>query len=271
MRNRFIYMGRDPVIHMGKEDVKKFFRWLFPPTAVFNLFKMGIQSNVYHQKSILRAQYNKTLFEEAKQAYEHFNATLPTTTDVSRVTTLTHDHAQLDSMQITPANALKDFKKRPFIVYFCSDNACYENNLEQMLRDAINLKSTVVGFNYRGVNRSRDQHGKKMTKSPQDNVLDGIVQVQRLLDEGVRPQQIVLVGKDYGMKIAAKVAQFFQKQRKEISALQPMPAADLINALLARTACDHHLKKQSFFSRAIKRSTKQETLTAAGSTHNFKK
>lgn len=126
---------------------------------------------------------------------------------------ITHDGACLDTREIQHTsqqnNASQD---QTYIINFVSDDRCYEDIFDEMEKDANNLKTNVVGFNYRGVN-----HGTDKAQSSDDLVIDGIAQVQRLLDKGVSPQNITLKGDSLGGAVATLVAQHFHQSGHPIN------------------------------------------------------
>jgi hypothetical protein len=81
-----------------------------------------------------------------------------------------------------------------------------------MQADAEALSCNVVGFNFRGVRRSTG-----IAASKNHLVIDGIAQVQRLLDMGVSPENITLKGHSLGAAIATLVAYHFHQHNKRMN------------------------------------------------------
>ncbi len=120
----------------------------------------------------------------------------------------THDEAVLDTVEMTPISqrtiAMTD---RRFIIKFNGNGEQYLDRIEQYALDADTLQMTVIGFDCRGVGKS-----KKIPNVFQDLVTDGIAQVQRLLDNGANPKHILLDGYSLGGAVATMVAQHFHKK-----------------------------------------------------------
>jgi len=119
----------------------------------------------------------------------------------------THDQATLKTIQITPNRQLKQPEnERRYVVKFVGNMTQYEQMLNTFIPEAANLNATIVGFNFRGVGHS--------TKTPQlfqDLVTDGIAQVNRLLQNGVNPENITIDGISLGGAIATMVAAYFHQ------------------------------------------------------------
>lgn len=134
-------------------------------------------------------------------------------------TVVTHDKAELNSIEITPTDVL------PYqfvIIKFNGNNMLYESRIQEMINDARELKATVIGFNHRGVSQST---GK--VRSRDDLLVDGIAQVQRLLKLGVKPEQIVLDGISLGGAIATLVAFYFFQKGQHIFLFNDRSFADI--------------------------------------------
>ncbi len=117
----------------------------------------------------------------------------------------THDQAVLDTISISPASvSSKPANNQHYIIRFFGNNLSYMENLNQLKIDAIRLDCTLIGFDYRGVNNS-----KKLPERFVDLVVDGCAQVQRLLDQGISPNKIVLDGYSLGGMVAVITAAIF--------------------------------------------------------------
>jgi hypothetical protein len=132
--------------------------------------------------------------------------------DIQNIAILTHDKAILDTVSITPI-VVKDtpIHERRFIIKFKGNKGLYENSLEEYTENAVAYEATVVCSNYRGVARSQ-----KAPVEFQDLVIDGIAQVQRLLDDGVRPENILLDGESLGAGVATVVAWHFHQKKMPV-------------------------------------------------------
>lgn len=115
----------------------------------------------------------------------------------------THDGAVLHTLEICYDSDLA-LEQQSYVVNFFGAMSLYENNLNDMMDDARAMQSSVVGFNYRGVSQSTG-----VATSEYDLVVDGIAQVQRLLDAGISPGNIILKGESLGGAIATLVARHF--------------------------------------------------------------
>lgn len=124
----------------------------------------------------------------------------------------THDNAMLDTIEIKPAEeALKPLEDQYYIVKYNGNGMHYQDRIQEFVRDANNLESNIIGFNYRGVGNS-----VKQPETVQDLITDGIAQVQRLLDAGVDSRKITLDGISLGGGIATMVAHYFHQQGKTV-------------------------------------------------------
>jgi pimeloyl-ACP methyl ester carboxylesterase len=97
-----------------------------------------------------------------------------------------------------------------------------------MLDNAVELNVNVIGFNYRGV---ADSTG--LACSSDDLIIDGIAQVQRLIDRGVDPEKIVLRGNSLGGAVAALVGQHFHKRDQKVSVFSARSFSTITNAIVA--------------------------------------
>jgi alpha/beta hydrolase fold len=129
----------------------------------------------------------------------------------TKFTVVTHDEARLDSLEIEHKNASKHSRGQ-YVINFVGNDGYYEKIFEEMKKDACKLECNVIGFNFRGVGQST---GKP--KSKKDLITDGIAQVQRLLDKGIDPENIILKGHSLGGAIATLVAKHFHKHGKKIN------------------------------------------------------
>lgn len=123
----------------------------------------------------------------------------------------TYDGAALHSLEIVHEEEdEKDRNLQRYIINFNDENKCYEQTIDQMVADAKRLKCNVVGFNYRGVISSLGT-----IRSKDDLVIDGIAQVQRLIDQGIDPENIRLKGEGLGAGIATLVAKYFDDNKRQ--------------------------------------------------------
>ena len=141
----------------------------------------------------------------------------------NKVLVETHDGAGLDTIEIIPKKTLKDEAPK-YVIHMNANMDCYENNMLQMQQDASILQATVIGFNYRGVRQSTGY-----TYSKDHLLFDGIAQVQRLLDMGVKPDDIIIKGQSLGSAVGTLVAQHFHRLGYPIKIFNDRSFSNLTN------------------------------------------
>lgn len=127
---------------------------------------------------------------------------------VEHITVETHDHALLDTVQITPR--LPGEEVDYCVIKFNGNGGFYQDMFQQMAEDAVRLQSIIVGFNYRNVNLS-----EKAPLQFIDLQTDGIAQLNRVLDLRIPANHITLDGVSLGGSVATSTAAFahgFQNQ-----------------------------------------------------------
>ncbi len=117
---------------------------------------------------------------------------------------LTHDQARLDTLTVQPQGS----QPKRYIIRFNGNGGQYQDLVDSMAKDAQTLQAAIIGFNYRGVGNSSQGTAKRY----QDLVTDGIAEVQRLLDQGVPAEKILVDGQSLGGSIATMVAKHFHDQ-----------------------------------------------------------
>ncbi|WP_454785704.1 hypothetical protein [Legionella sp. WA2024007413] len=124
-----------------------------------------------------------------------------------RHTIETHDGVQLDTLQINHSSQEElPSQYRTYIINFNCNFKAYEQNIGEMQNNARELKTNVIGFNYRSVSLSNGR-----ASSIRHLITDGIAQVQRLLDQGVPPENITLNGLSIGGAVSTIVAWYFHQ------------------------------------------------------------
>lgn len=118
----------------------------------------------------------------------------------------------LDTIEIMPE--MFDGRNGLYVINFNGNYSCYEDNIGELVDD-VSKNVVSIGFNYPGVGESTGKN-----HMAQYLVESGISQVQRLLDQGVRPEQIVLKGFSLGAAIAKEVKRHFLKGEKDIALFQ---------------------------------------------------
>lgn len=188
-------------------------RCLFPPILLWDATKL--LANHFGGEAVGRivlpaqteAVYDQYAFDAQVQAINRSDDLI-----VEKHNVVTHDGAQLDTLEINNNKNQGLANEKQYIVNFVGNGMCYENILEDMESDARELGCNVIGFNLRGVQQST---GKP--KSKDDLVTDGIAQVQRLLDAGADPENITLKGHSLGAGVATLVADHFHRHGQKIN------------------------------------------------------
>ena len=162
-------------------------------------------------------QKDTNYYEEVKHSCDSNNKSLLSTNDVhctfknykitSNIDTL--ENCVLDTMEISPKSG--DKKDFVHIINFLGNAEIYELSVRDKIEDTISNNSVNIIFNYPGVGESK---GSSYCKDVL--VKSGIVQVQRLLDQGIPPSKIVLNGFSLGGAIATLVAEHFHQSGKNI-------------------------------------------------------
>lgn len=202
-------------------------RVIFPPIVLWDLLKWGINKLLGRLVShaVLPAQ-DFFEFTEGKYDVDCLNRKNPTLIHECH-TIVTHDGAELDAIEIWP-NAQEGTKPQKYIVNFVGNGCSYEEIIDEMQADAEALNINVVGFNFRGVSKSTG-----CARSAEDLVTDGIAQVQRLLDQGVESQNIILKGHSLGGGVASLVAHHFYKLDKPVYLFNNRSFSSITNFIVA--------------------------------------
>lgn len=152
--------------------------------------------------------------------------------DVLRHTThtvVTFDAACLDTLEIRhQAQQELEPQHQTFIINFNCNFKAYEQSLVEMQENARDLQTNVIGFNYRNVGRSQGQ-----VKFMCHLIIDGIAQVQRLLDQGISPENITLNGLSIGGGIATCVAWYFHQQGIKLNLFNDRSFASSLQLVLS--------------------------------------
>lgn len=201
-------------------------RIFFPPILLWDLLKIAVNKIAGEKvsKLVLPALDMPFLGMKINNVSTFNNATL----HFEKYQVITHDGAVLDTLEITHSaqDAVYPSLKN-YIINFPGNAMCYEQTLKAMNDDALALKCNVIGFNFRGVNQST---GKP--KSKDDLVIDGIAQVQRLLDQGVSPENITLKGYSLGASIATLITHHFHQQGIKINLFNDRSFSSITNFLV---------------------------------------
>lgn len=120
----------------------------------------------------------------------------------------TFDNALLHTYELTP----NDYNSKPpsekkFILRFNFDMTQIEEDLYYQTIEVGAMQVGLTVFTFRGI-FDLNQSPKKL----EDLVNDGISQVERLLQQGIKPKNILLDGKLFSGAIATLVAAYFHKR-----------------------------------------------------------
>lgn len=150
----------------------------------------------------LDSKLHSYFYDELYKKYGKEAVDKPRPVQLDFFTLQTPDKAVLDSVEVTTdSERKKPFSERKFIVACMARDQNYINWIKDFNYSANKIGCTVVGFNYRGVDYSK---GMVWT---QDNMInDAIAQVQRLIDLGVKPENIGLEGMSLGGAVATLAA-----------------------------------------------------------------
>lgn len=200
-------------------------RIIFPPIVLWDLVKVLANwlFGAWIGGMVLPAQYHNfadlVVSDDSVSDYDNDEVLC------EKHTIITYDNAHLDTFEIKlKESANIDARLQKYIINFVGNAMCYEHIIFSMKKEAIDYKVNVVGFNLRGVGESS---GKARSKD--DLVTDGIAQVQRLLDSGVSPQNIILKGHSLGAGIATLVTQHFHRLGKPINLFNSRSFSSITN------------------------------------------
>lgn len=121
----------------------------------------------------------------------------------------THDGAELDTLTISPKKINPTIK--PMYIIKCLGNGYYYEapaTLNETVETVREKNCHYVLFNYRGVGKSTGA-----ASSYEDLVTDALAQAQRLIDDGVDPENIIFDGHSLGGAISTVAAERLHKLR----------------------------------------------------------
>lgn len=196
------------------------------PAQTFAQFKLSEEDKKTHfDKIFLENKENNDLIHQTHQV-------------------MTHDGCCLDTLEIIPKSLVGEYKEggkvsidptQKYIIKFVGNKSSYaiglddaykdvdeksrprmplgtpSGTIKEMISDARELNCRVILFNYRGVSDD-----KKQATSTNDLFVDGIAQVQRLLDAGVPPENILVKGHSLGGGIGCVTAAYFAKNNEHV-------------------------------------------------------
>lgn len=147
------------------------------------------------------------------------------------------DNRKMDTLEIKNI-VEKDLPKenQRYLLYFPGNNSCYENDINHLIDSAINIGCNVIGFNY-----YEDIEKNTIIENPvKDVIINGIAQVQRLLDSGIYPENILLEGYSLGGGIAALITKHFHDKKIPINLFLDRTFSDV------DTFVDGYIRRKEF-------------------------
>lgn len=182
-------------------------------------------------KKILPSQtlHDDDFINESKQLEGQFERKLATLDQQGITATKfklrTYDNATLESIELKhPNQEQKDPYERHYVICLVGNGMCYQDLLRDMLDDCKNMQYNVLSFNYRNVLES---NGTLTSQVPL--ILDLISQIERLKQQGIKPENIHLLGHSFGAAIATITASIYHLYGE-----QP----DLVNGRSLSTAAE---------------------------------
>lgn len=205
-------MFRNDVYYVAPKPTYPKYHWLyiitarifFPPILLWDLLKyvMNRLLGSLVSRIVLPAQDMKKF----KVVYTEHPSVVPYKR-LNRIKVITHDGAHLDTIEFKHLYHANEKVSEQICIIKFNGNGVYSEDLSDKSDDeSVNLKCNVVIFNYRNVNLSTG-----ILRSKDDLVTDGIAQVQRLLDQGYKPDHIILHGFSLGGAVASCVAFHFHQ------------------------------------------------------------
>ncbi|CZG61245.1 TPA: Dot/Icm T4SS effector SidB [Legionella pneumophila subsp. pneumophila] len=203
-------------------------RTVFPPVLLWDLIKIGANKLLGEWVSGLVLPAQNENFDDLAVSDDTVSNYNEDELICEKHDVITHDGAHLDTFEVRHRSQESiDPKYQKYIINLVGNGMCYEHIIDDIKEDSKALKANVIGFNLRGVGQST---GK--AKSSEDLVADGIAQVQRLLDQGVSPQNITLKGHSLGAGVASLVAQYFHQLGQPINLFNSRSFSTITNFLV---------------------------------------
>jgi hypothetical protein len=201
-------------------------RVLFPPILLKDLLSSLISKVVLPAQSRKWAKISEIIFG---------NKLGKATINGQRVTQFvvkSSDGVVLATIKIEPKVENAEYSDK-YIINFVGNGMFYEDIIQEMVDDASELQCNVIGFNFRGVNKSTGR-----ARSKDDLVADGIAQVQKVLNEGIFPANILLKGHSLGAGVATLVAKHFLNKNIKINLFNDRSFSTLTDATLGMLSND---------------------------------
>jgi hypothetical protein len=176
------------------------------------------------QEKLNTLNKNLTYIEHLKMSKNNFIE--KESNHASQILVITADGIEIDTLAIQNEDQLtKEPKDQKWIVFFVGNDSCYEQLLHYYKTISESTGANIYSGNYRGVMES-----KGAPNSTHDLVLDGEAMVQKLLADGVPPENILIHGWSLGGGVATEVSSYHQEKGHEMGIVNDRSFASLISA-----------------------------------------
>lgn len=207
--------------------------WLFPLTCVWGLTKFFF--NLVFGRLIAHIVLPALRFkpEEFPFSLENLREQYPQAkwqAEIHKVTT--PDGANLSTLEILhDAQKYKPIQQQMFVIFLLTNGAVYQapGVYSEMIEVAEEQRCNVLSFNYREV---LDPKPNKKVWSMADLIEDASAQVQRVLDQGVSPQNIILCGHSLGGGLACLAARDFHQQESKVKLFDKASFSNLTKVVI---------------------------------------
>lgn len=240
-----------------------FIRTIFPPVLLWDLIKSIVNKWKGEEigRSILPAQLRAVnQFDDINDETVSNDPDL----DYKKYNVVTHDGAILDTLEIThkvPQDTNPLTQK--YIINFVGNCNGYEDIVTLMENDAKEFSANVIGFNFRGVAKSKKNINEGViskARSKDDLVTDGIAQVQRLLDKQVPAANIIIKAHSLGAGVASLVAQHFHQLGEPVNLFNDRSFSTSSDVAMSLARKDLEKNGSDFFKKLSK--TQKSILSA---------
>lgn len=126
---------------------------------------------------------------------------------VSLLEIIQWDGATIETMELQHSAQLeKPASLQKYMIFLVGNGMCMQDMYQDIRRCTLDTQYNAISFNYRGIMRSEG----KLT-SQVDLVYDAISQIERLRQQGVKPENITLIGHSLGAAIATLASYVYFK------------------------------------------------------------
>jgi hypothetical protein len=199
-------------------------RVIFPPIIAWDLAKLGINKLLGTWVGSLVLLPTRSV---SSPDIGNLNSKKPDLIHEKHIV-ITYDSMELDTLEIRPKSCQDAMASQKYIINFVGRGDYYKQFVHRMQDDAEALNANVIGFNFRGVGDSTGY-----VQSKDDLVIDGIAQVQRLLDQGIPSLNIILKGHSLGAGVASLVAYHFYQLGQPIYLFNNRSFSSITNYMVA--------------------------------------